>query len=148
MSKKLLFIILFFCILPLTISCSSSQEVTPRDKEEQIKPEFKIQLQDVATVVIEGSQGNRAEMTDTDDIKIFINHINSDYQADSPGAVTEVGYRDFIINMKDGKVTNLIFGGNGHYFIVLETNFAYFLKPDQSTTDLRDLVERIEKENK
>ncbi|MEJ9221189.1 hypothetical protein P4H46_23725 [Paenibacillus glucanolyticus] len=148
MSKKFIFIILFFCILPLTISCSSSQEVTPPDKEEQVKPEFRIQLQDVATVFIVGSQGNLAEITDTDDIQFFINHINSDYEAESPGAVTEAGYRDFIINMKDGKVINLIFGGNGHYFVVSETNFAYFLKPDQSTNDLRDLVERIEKENK
>ncbi|MFG1735315.1 hypothetical protein [Paenibacillus sp. 843] len=148
MSKKFIFIVLFFCILPLTTSCSSSKEVIPPAKEEQIKPEFKIQLHDVATIVIVGSQGNRTEITDPDDIRNFINLINSEYQTESPGAVNDVGYRDVIISMKDGKEINLIFGGNGHYFVVSETNFAYFLKPDQSTNDLRDLIERIEKENK
>ncbi|MEC0305727.1 hypothetical protein P4H67_02960 [Paenibacillus lautus] len=148
MSKKFIFIVLFFCILPLTTSCNSSEEVKPPAKEEQIKPEFKIQLQDVATVVIVGSQGNRSEITDPDDIRLFINLINSDYQAESPGAVNDVGYREVIISMKDGKEINLIFGGNGHYFVVSETNFAYFLKPNQSTNELRDLVERTEKENK
>ncbi|MGE7827615.1 hypothetical protein [Paenibacillus sp. NPDC093718] len=148
MRKKFIFIVLFFCIMSLTTSCSSSEEEISPDKEEQIKPEFKIQLKDVATVVIVGSQGNRSEITDPDDIRFFINLINSDYQAESPGAVNDVGYREVIISMKDGKEINLIFGGNGHYFVVSETNFAYFLKPNQSTNDLRDLVERTEKENK
>ncbi|MGG1876473.1 hypothetical protein ABDI30_02600 [Paenibacillus cisolokensis] len=144
MSRKRIWIVLWGVILTLVVSCGNASDTTKPTSEEPVIPEFNVPLQDVAAVIILGAEGNETEMTNPDDLQTFINFINTAYHAESPGAVTEVGYRNVIIKLKDGTAKTLIFGGYGSYFVVSDTNFSYFLQPGQSVDALRDLIDRIE----
>lgn len=142
-NKKNIYLFLLLIVLPLIISCNNTQKKTieENDEDRMKKPRFSVNADDVLNISIYHGEKS-GELSEGKDMQNFCNIINSANTLE--GSVTDNLYRRVEVNMKDGSVHTLLFGGDGFYFVVEETFYSYKLNPSSNTDFLRALIERAE----
>lgn len=125
-----------------TPDANASPQV-PMNSNEEI---FMIKKEDISSVTI--STGENDPISGVIDKETDIYHLVSllNNAVHLTGDATADYYRLVKLNMKDGSVKALEFGGHGQFFKVLDSGVFFKLEPPENHKKLNKLIDRVEKE--
>lgn len=119
---------------PLQVPINSNEEKFMLKKEDILSVTISTGVKDPVSGVIDAET----------DIYNLVNLLNK--VTHLTGNATADYYRLVKINMKDGSVKVLEFGGNGQFFKVLDSGVFFKLEPPENHKILNKLIDRVEKE--
>ncbi|MFR9708903.1 hypothetical protein ACL02P_05640 [Paenibacillus sp. MB22_1] len=130
----------------LPLSKTPNTNSSPQGAINSNEEKFMIKKEDISSVTIStGVNDPVSGVIDAEtDIYNLVSLLNNSTHL--TGNATADYYRLVKLNMKDGSVKALEFGGNGQFFKVLDSGVFFKLEPPENHKKLNKLIDRVEKE--